>query len=183
MSSPNHPCRKPSTSIERALTKVALMIPLSSLGVAQTVVPVAAPLPAALTTAHKLFLGNAGDQENADCLRAYNQAFNDLQALNRFTLVDDPVSADLILEMHYEIALGQSFGQNAPRQFRLLLIDPRTHVILWSLTERTNYAVRQSNRDKNLDETVDHLVADFSALTQSQPPADKSRITHGFPIH
>ena len=152
-------------------------------GRAQVPAPPAAPLPAALTSAHKLFLGNAGDQENADCLRAYTQAYHDLQALSRFTLVDDPGQADLILEMHYEIALGQSFGQNVPRQFRLVLIHPQTHVILWSLTERTNYAVRQSNRDKNLDETVDHLVADFSALTQSQPPADKSRITHGFPIH
>ena len=145
--------------------------------------PVTAPLPSTLTAAHKLFLGNAGDQENADCLRAYTEAYQDLQALTRFTLVDDPAQADLILEMHYEIALGQSFGQNAPRQFRVVLIDPRTHVILWSLTERTNYAVRQSNRDKNLDETVDHLIADFSALTQAQPPADKSRIKHGLPIH
>jgi len=169
---------------KQGLQKGALLL-LTTPPLAHTQTPIItpAPLPATLTTAHKLFLGNAGDQENADCLRAYTQAFHDLQALNRFTLVDNPAQADLILEMHYEIALGQSFGQNAPRQFRLVLIDPHTRVILWSLTERTNYAVRQSNRDKNLDETVDHLVADFSALTQSQPPADKSRIPHGFPLH
>ena len=165
----------------------AFMTPLFAImfqpAAAQTPAVTPAPLPSALTSASKIFLGNAGDQENADCLRAYTEAYHDLQSLNRFTLVGDPASAELILEMHYEIALGQSFGQNVPRQFRLVLIDPHTHVILWSLTERTNYAVRQSNRDKNLDETVDHLVADFSAVTQSQPPTNKSRISHGFPIH
>ncbi len=31
--------------------------------------------------------------------------------------------------------------------------------------------------------TVATLVADFAALTQAQPPNNKSRVTHGFPLH
>jgi len=149
--------------------------------------PPPAPLPAALTSAHKLFLGNAGDQENADCLRAYNNFYGGLSQLGRYQLVADPSEADLVLELHYEIDLGQSVASNdsrrSVRQFRVVLIDPHTRVILWSLTERTNYAVFQSNRNKNLDETVATLVADLSALTQAQPPNNKSRVTHGFPLH
>ncbi len=154
---------------------------------AQTPDPPQAPLPAGVTTAHKLFLGNAGDQENADCLRAYNGFFAGLQRLNRFELVADPNEADLILELHYEIDLGQAIASNdqhhTVRQFRVVLLDPRAHVALWSLTERTNYALLQKNRNSNLDETVTKLTADFDALTQSQPPNNNSRIPHGFPIH
>jgi len=145
-----------------------------------------APLPAALTTAHKLFLGNAGDQENADCLRAYNGFYQGLSALSHFQMVADPNKADLVLELHYEIALGQSIGSgqglsgNSIRQFRVVLIDPHSHTVLWSLTERTNYAVFQKNRDKNLDETVATLLADFNLLVSPQPvaPNNKSVVTH-----
>jgi len=147
--------------------------------------PPDAPLPAALTNANKLFLGNAGDQENADCLRAYDDFYQGLSALARFQLVDDPNKADLVLELHYEIALGQAVGSqnlagNSIRQFRLVLIDPRSHTVLWSLTERTNYAIFQKNRNKNLDETVATLVADLNSLVSPQPvvPRNKSVVTH-----
>lgn len=147
-----------------------------------TTAPASAPLPAALTSANKLFLGNAGDQENADCLRAYNDFYGGLQNLKRFTMVDDPSQSDLILELHYEIDLGQSVAsndsRNSVRQFRVVILDPRSHATLWSLTERTNYAVFKSNRNKNLDETVANLVADFASLTQSQAPSNSSRNPH-----
>ncbi len=147
-----------------------------------------APLPTAITSATKVFLGNAGDQENADCLRAYNDFYAGLTQLGRYQLVLDPHDADLILELHYEIDLGQSVASNdsrkSVRQFRVVLIDPRANVVLWSLTERTNYAVFQKNRNKNLDETVATLVSDFASLTSAQPPNNKSRVPHGgFPLH
>lgn len=153
---------------------------------AQTPVPPppTAPIPTALATAQKLFIGNAGDQENADCLRAYNDFYQSISALPRYQLVLDPNAADLVLELHYEIDLGQSIASNnsrsAVRQFRLVIEDPHTRVILWSLTERTNYAVFQKNRDKNLDETVAKLAADFSSLAAEQPvaPNNKSLIRH-----
>ena len=164
------------TIVRSLIFTAALSLLLATRADAQD--PPAAPLPSALAAAHKLFLGNAGDQENADCLRAYNDLYADLAKLSRFELIPAPENADLILEMHYEIAIGQSAGQNAPRQFRVVLLDPHAHVVLWSLTERTNYAVRQSNRDKNLDETVAKLVDDFASLTAAQPPNNKSRIRH-----
>ncbi len=161
----------------RSLLTLALLTPPTH---AQT--PPTAPLPTAITSAHKLFLGNAGDQENADCLRAYNDLYADLTKLTRFTLVPSPGAADLILEMHYELTPGQTAGHDDPRRFRVLILDPATHVVLWSLVERTNYAVRQSKRDENLDEMVNHLAADFDTLTSAQPPSNNSRTQHGL-IH
>ena len=138
------------------------------------------PLPTALTSARKLFLGNAGDQENADCLRAYTDLYTDIAKLGRFELLATPANADLILEMHYELTPGQTAGHDDPRRFRVVLIDPASHVVLWSLVERTNYAVRQSKRDENLDEVVAKLTADLDALTSAQPPSNNSRTQHGF---
>ena len=141
-----------------------------------------APLPTALATAQKLFIGNAGDQENADCLRAYNTFYSDISALGRFQLVLDPKDADLVLELHYEIGFGAGVngGSPTPRQFRVVIEDPKTRIILWSLTERTNYAVFQKNRDKNLDETMAALVNDFNLLSASQPvaPSNRSVVRH-----
>ena len=149
---------------------------------AQTPDPPQAPLPSVVTSARTLFLGNAGDQENADCLRAYNDFYASLAALPRFQLVADPAAADLILELHYEIGLGQAVASHdsnsSVRQFRVVLLDPHTHVALWSLTERTNYATFKNNRNKNLDETVTKLAADFSSLTSSQPPGNDSCVKH-----
>lgn len=161
------------------LTATLLFAAASPAAYAQAPDPPPAPIPATLTTAHKLFLGNAGDQENADCLRAYNDLYADLTKLTRFTLVPSPRDADLVLEMHYELTPGQTAGHDDPRRFRVLIIDPGTRVVLWSLVERTNYATLQRNRDKNLDEMVDHLAADFDALTSAQPPNNNSRTQHG----
>lgn len=144
--------------------------------------PPSAPLPAALATAHKLFLGNAGDQDNADCLRAYNDLYAAIGAFQRYDLVSDPSAADLVLELHYEFSLGAGVnGSNAntPRQFRLILLDPKTHVVLWTLVERTNYAALERNRNKNLDEVVGVLATDLDQLLTAKPPANKSSIHHG----
>ncbi len=85
--------------------------------------------------------------------------------------------------MHYELTPGQTAGHDDPRRFRVLLIEPASHIVLWSLTERTNYAAFQKNRDKNLDEMVARLAADFDALTAAQPPNNNSRTTHGLLNH
>lgn len=158
---------------------VALLIAGSC--VAQTQVPSSAPLPDVLSHANRVFLANAGDQDNADCLRAYNAFYAGLDGLHRFTLVTDPAAADLIVELHYEIDLGSSIvsdgGRNGARQFRAALIEPHTHTLVWSLTERTNYAGLQRNRDKNLDSAITALVSDFGTLVSPQPtaPANKSK--------
>lgn len=164
----------------------ALLLVLASGAIAQTPAeaggPPSAPLPSALSTAHRLFLGNAGDQDNADCLRAYNDFYAAIGGSGRYQLVGDPSSSDLVLELHYEFSLGAGVNgaaANTPRQFRLILIDPKTHVILWTLVERTNYAALERNRNKNLDEVVGVLAADLDQLLSAKPPANKSSIHHG----
>ena len=164
---------------------VASVVATTGLLQAQTPPPTA-PLPALLSHTHSLFIGNAGDQENADALRAYNGFYAGLDALHRFTLVTDPAQADMIIEPHYEIDLGGSkvSGGNSARQFRAVLFDAKTHTLVWSITERTNYAAFQKNRDKNLDTAMEAMVSDFATLVSDQPtpPANNSRVNKQNPV-
>ena len=138
--------------------------------------PPNAPLPSAIATAQKIFLGNAGATDNGDCLRAYNGFYAGLANDPSLQLVLDPANADLVLELNYELRPGGVTGPHAPsdtafaRQFRLVLLDPHKHTVLWSLTEAENNAVFQSNRNKNLDSAVVNLLADFKALRASANP-------------
>lgn len=164
------------------LAMLAFPLAAQTASTADQTAPASAPLPAALGTAHKFFLGNAGDQDNADCLRVYNGFYAALAQFGRYQMVNDPLAADLILELHYEFSLGAGVngtGANTPRQFRVVLLDPRVHVVLWALTERTNYATLERNRNKNLDEVVDVLATDLDNLLKAKPPANKSSIHHG----
>jgi hypothetical protein len=149
---------------------------------AQMAPPPAAPLPALLSNTQSIFIGNAGDQENADALRAYNAFYAGLDALHKFKLVTDPAQADMIVELHYEIDLGGSkiSGGNSARQFRAVLFDAKTHTLVWSITERTNYAAFQKNRDRNLDAAMAALVTDLTSVVSSQPvpPNNKSKVHH-----
>jgi len=144
-------------------------------GNAQMPDPPTAPLPSALAKATKLFIGNAGDLENADCLRAYNSFYDGVSKLGRFTLVLDPNEADLVLELHYENVTGA-----VARQFRLVISDPRSHIILWSLREQVNLPALQKKRDKNFDEAAAALVSDFNLLAapQTSVPGNKSIFKH-----
>lgn len=143
--------------------------------------PPAAPLPSALATANKLFLGNAGNQENGDCLRAYNQFYADLNGLGRYSFVGDPGEADLVLELHYEVdpdaAEYGNHGGNNVRQFRVVIEDPHTRVVLWTLVERTNYATFKANRQKNLVEVVAKLAEDVGLLLNKHPVAPDNNST------
>jgi hypothetical protein len=54
-------------------------------------------------------------------------------------------------------------------QLRLLVIDPRTHVTLWNLTEYVRGAILLGNRDKNFDQAMNTVVGRLKTL--AFPPA------------
>jgi hypothetical protein len=158
--------------MKHRITLISFVLLISSISLLAQSNPPSAPLPAVIASAQKLFLGNAGDTDNQDCLRAYNEFYANLLSDARYQLVLDPGAADLVLELHYEVRPGEIVGHNSvdtafARQFRLVLIDPRTHTILWNLTEVEDNAILQSNRNKNLDAAVHQLYYDFNGLTQA----------------
>ena len=139
--------------------------------------PTPAPIPAALLSAKKLFLSNAGADSglfpqpfSGDPSRAYNQLYAALQSQAQYELVADPSNADVVAEIQLTAPNGPSHGskQNGASDpvpmFRLTLYDRKTHYILWALTSSIEIAFLQKTHDRNFDEALNLLLDEFNAV-------------------
>ena len=71
----------------------------------------------------------------------------------------------MVLDIRLEFRL-----EDIPRlipQLRLVLLDPKTHIALWTFSEGIPLGMKKT-RDKNFDIAINNLVSDLKALT-SQP--------------
>jgi len=147
-----------------------------------------APLPAQIFTARKVFVSNAGGNTLGDYSggpdRAYNQLYAALKGWGRYELVRAPADAELVFEIRFATPiLGEKVsgggGGNTPvssspvkdPQFRLAILDLKTHVLLWTFTERVQSALLQGNRDKNFDQAMAALVNDLRNVAGQPGPA------------
>jgi hypothetical protein len=141
-----------------------------------------APLPPKLYRAQKVFISNAGSDSglfphpfSGDPDRGYNEFYADVQAMGRFTIVNDPAQADLILELQLHAPEGpqvpnkQNGASDPLPMFRLVVYDAATHVVLWAVTESVEVAVLQKTHDHNFDLAVDALCDVLKRVTV--PPA------------
>ena len=146
-----------------------------------------APLPSQITSGRKVFISNAGGDSNGlysgGPNRLYNQFYAAMKSWGRYELVDNPATADLVFEINFlnpfvgENVSGGGLGHapvtgrsvNDP-QFRLVVLDPGTRVILWVFTGHIESALLQGNRDKNFDQALVYLVNDLRNIA-GQPVA------------
>jgi len=146
-----------------------------------------APLPAQIYTSKRVFISNAGGDNNylysGGPDRLYNQFYVALQSWGRYQLVANPAESDLVLAVSFsnpftgdnsqrgngstQPAVGRSVSDP---QFRLTIIDPGTRVTLWTFTEHVQVALLQSNRDKNFDQALAAIVNDLKNVA-GQPAA------------
>jgi hypothetical protein len=91
-----------------------------------------------------------------------------MKSWGRYDLVSSPADADLVLEISWVLT---DTGLRLPvlGQLRLVVIDPKTHVTLWNITEYVRGALLLSNRDKNFDQAMNTVVARMKGLMA--PPA------------
>lgn len=164
---------------------VFCMLMWSSLVMAETKQVPPAPKPAQILIAKKVFIGNAGGDQtfNDDPLfnggpdRAYNEFYAAVKAAGRYDLQSAPGDADLLFEIRFSIPTslvppgekgisGSIFGP-APydAQLRLEIRDPRTNALLWAFTEHVQWAILQSNRDKNFEQALSRIVSDLQSLS------------------
>ena len=150
----------------------------------EPVTPEAAPVPALLGNAKKIFVSNAGADSglfphpfSGDPDRAYNQFYADLTSWGRYQIVSSPAEADLVFELQLSAPNGpsnadKSKGASDPLpMFRLVIYDRPTHYVLWALTESIAPAEKQKTHDHNFDEALANLVLDAGRLTKSLPHA------------
>ena len=145
---------------------------------AQTEVAPAAPIPSQILAAKKVFISNAGGELypgfwSGGPYRAYNEFYAVIKNWGQYELVAAPADADLVLQISYAdpimlVASGSSI--NFP-QFRLALIDPKAHIVLWTINEQARaMGGLQKSRDKEFENALNKLVDDLKALV-AQPAA------------
>lgn len=146
----------------------------------------AAPAPAQISAARRIFVGNAGGESTETITqgvalrggpdRAYNEFYAEVKNLGRYELVTAPGDADLVFEIGWAFtAVGlkewQEFNPIEIRppvvgELRLVVIDPKTHITLWTISEYIRGAALLNNRDKNFDEAMNRIMSRLQRLLQ-----------------
>jgi hypothetical protein len=144
------------------------------------------PVPAQINSAKSVFISNAGADCNpsgefgfsGDSDRAYDDFYAAMKTWGRYSLSAAPSDAELAFEISFACPAS---GPNADKQvtgtlaydpqFRLAIVDIKTHVQLWVLIEHVRPALTQGNRDKNFDEAMSRLVGGAKTLAAASGPA------------
>jgi hypothetical protein len=126
--------------------------------------PPAAPVPIQVLTGKRVFISNS--ESTADVIfkvpnLTYNVLYEHMKDWGEYELVTAPADADLVFNINFVVLLYP--------QLRLVVLDPKTHVVLWTFAEEVQPWVRQSTGRKNFDEAMANLVDDVKQLTA--PPA------------
>lgn len=163
------------------ITLAILLLPVSVLTAQQSKPVPAAPVPAQILAAKKVFVANAGGEQpwyddaqfggGAD--RAYNQFYSAMKTWGRYELTTTPGDADLIFEIQFLCppALGAANqggdslgGRPFDPQFRLVIREAKTNSLLWAFSERAQWALTRGNRDKNFDQALMRIIGDVESL-------------------
>jgi hypothetical protein len=141
-----------------------------------------APLPSAIQTAKRVFLGNAGVdgmsitafRRSGDMNQPYNWFFVAMKNWGRYELVGSPTDADLVFEISFAAPLvgADKLSTFAP-YLRLEILDAKTHFLLWTIVEPVDGAYRQATWDKNFNTGVTNLVSDLKSITGQTQTASK----------
>jgi hypothetical protein len=160
------------------LVGIFALVPI--LGAEQFKPPAAAPVPPQIAAARSIFIANGGGASLDDVIdatafnggpdRPYDQFYAAMKGWGRYQIASSPAAADLVLQISWDLS---DTGLKLPvlGQLRLLVIDPKTDVTLWTLTEYVRGAVLLGNRDKNFNYAMDVIVNRLKALEAPRPAA------------
>lgn len=172
------------------ITLAILLLQVSLLTAQQSKPVPAAPIPAQILAAKKVFVANAGAEQvwfydsqfSGGPDRAYDQFYVAMKTWGRYELVSAPADADLLFNIEFtapgsigaasrgEETLG---GRPYDPQFRLVIRDPKTNALLWAFTERAAWAILKGNRDKNFDQALAKIVSDVQGLSATADNSSK----------
>jgi hypothetical protein len=136
--------------------------------------PAPAPIPVQILTGKKVFISN-GESNTATEIpnQTYNEFYASMKSWGKYELVEAPADADLVFEIHFVTFTGRKgpFGYGNPvvLQFHLLILDPKTRIVLWAFTEDVEGAILEGTARKNFDQAMAYLVDDVKSVTT--PPA------------
>jgi hypothetical protein len=163
--------RRKEYTVSRTLESLAIAVFLTtSVWAQQPQEAPTAPVPAQIGSAKKVFISNAGEESffhqpkevtySGGPNRAYNEFYAAVKSWGRYEVVSAPGDADLV----FEIGFTEKYeGSMFVAQFKLIFIDPKTHVALWTIYEYVEPAGMTKNRVKNYEVAMTALLEDFKS--------------------
>jgi len=126
--------------------------------------PAPAPVPIQILTARKVFISNGDGDEmfNVPNL-TYNTFYAAMKSWGKYELVSAPADADLVFEVRFVI--------NSLPTLRLVILDPKMHVVLWHIVDAVQSWAREATGRKNFDQGMTTLVEEVKMLTSHDLPA------------
>ena len=126
--------------------------------------PPAAPIPIQILTGKKLFISNGDGDEffNVPNL-TYNELYAAMKSGGKYELVSAPADADLVFEVR--------FVNGGYPQLRCVILDPKTHVVLWHIMVAVQPWAREATGRKNFDQGMVTLVEELKMLSAHDLPA------------
>jgi len=112
--------------------------------------PPPAPLSGQILAAKKIFISNGGEDgwldydPKHDPSLTYNEFYGDMKSWGNYELVSAPADADVVIEIHLLL-------QDRSPQLRLLILDPKSHITLWTLNQTPSVASRDATARKNCE--------------------------------
>ena len=158
--------------VRLSIFSVLSFVPVSQAQQPKAVDP--APVPAQIISAKRVFISNAGGDSNPGTAgifsggpdRSYNQFYAAMKSWGRYELAASPADADLAFEIRFTnpVTIDERLPQFDP-QLGLVILDPKTHVILWTFTERIKQQIAlHKTRDRNFDQAMAAIVDDVKNL-------------------
>jgi hypothetical protein len=148
--------------------------------------PAPAPIPIQILTGKKLFISNGENTAVTGVPNlTYNEFYASMKSWGKYELVPAPADADLVFEIRFVALPGQATvigGGSIPSedhlQLRLVILDPKSHVVLWAFNKGVAGANRPATARKNYDQAMANLVNDLKQLIAppaTQPDASANR--------
>ena len=141
----------------------------------------AAPRPSQIFSAKTVFISNtSGRQATYPGISelTYDGFYAAMKSWGKYQLVSEPANADLIFEIRYATALGPTNvsggngGSGQYAEFDLTILDTKTHVVLWALSE-TVTPIKHKSDQESLEQALANLVADTKKLVSTGSPTAK----------
>ena len=142
-----------------------------------------APIPTQISSAKRVFIANAGSDDpglveelfSGGPDRAYNQIYAAMKRSGGYELVGSPGEADLLFEIRLTVIADRrptGFWSSTVQEtqindavFRLEIRDPKMNALLWAYNEHMEWAILESNRNKNFDQALARMATDVAGLT------------------
>jgi hypothetical protein len=144
----------------RFLVVTAILSASSLLAIEPPAVP-AAPTPAQILSAHKVFISNGESTGIIWPLSLpYDAFYSGMKTWGKYELVTSPADADIIFEVRY---LNRDYPLTTER-VQILVLDPKTHVTLWQFIEEIKGWTRDDTGRNNFQLTINTLIDEVKKL-------------------